>query len=251
LWDEEGWDALDLKFMQDLHNKEFTTRESLANRASTIIAALTTLGGLVVFIAVNFKSGEAAVTFIFWLFIAASVLMLGTAAFYLIRSYNVPALNDLAKPTEWLTYWNELKQDVADGKLASAETEFTDYLLRQYAEIGDHNIDANFKRGARLVKSNNFVLTSFVLIVVTSLVFYCNNYILGNSSATKGVAKMLSKDALFCLPAGQDSGWTGKSAEVPVKDALVCIPAEQAFDAAGGPKPRPVPSPAPHKPPAE
>lgn len=236
---------MDLKFVQDLHNKQFATRDSLSQRASTIIAALTTLSGSVIFVAVNFKPAGAVVAAAFWLLTAASGILLGIAGYYLIRSYNVPPLNDLAKPTEWLAYWNELKGEVAAGKIASAETEFTDYVLQQYAEIGDHNIDVNFKRGTRLVRSNNFLLASFVAIVVTALVFYSSNYILGEKPL-KGVPIMLSNDALFCLPASGVAEQTLKrNVELRVnEDAFMCMPASQVFDATK-PKPRPEPLPAP------
>src|SRR5437867_7626688 len=123
---------MDLKFMQDLHSKEFSTKESLAQRASTIIAGMTTLGGVLAFVIVNFKPVDRPATAVFWLVTVASGIALSAAAFYLVWSYCVPALNDLAKPTEWLSYWNDLRQQAAAGKITSAEVEFTDYLQTQY-----------------------------------------------------------------------------------------------------------------------
>ena len=219
---------MDLKFMQDLHNREFATKESLAQRASTIIAGITTLGGLLAFVVVNFRSVGHSIDVGFWLLIAASGIALSVTAFYLIWSYRVPPLNEIARPKEWLSYWNDLKTQVKAGKVASAETEFTEYLLSQYADIADRNIDANFKRGTRLVNSNNFLLASFFFIVTSSLAFYYNNYILRDEIRPKGGNQMFSG-----------------------KDTLVCIPAAQVLDAGCGdgpnprPKPRPVPIPGP------
>jgi hypothetical protein len=212
---------MDLKFIQDLHNKEFTTKESLAQRASMIIAGMTTLGGIVAFVIMNFKSVGHSIDVVFWLLTAASGISLSVTAFYLIWSFHVPPLYEIASPKEWLSYWNDLKEQAQKGEVTSAETEFTEYLLSQYAEIGDKNIDSNFKRGTRLMKSNYFFLASFVLIVMTSLTFYYNNYIPQEETRPRGGNEM----------------FTGK-------DALICIPAAQVLDACG-PEPRPVPVPGP------
>lgn len=249
---------MDLKFMQELYNKEFATRESLAQRATTIIAALTTLGGLLVFVSVNFKSTGSFLDVAFWSLTALSTCCLLTAAFYLIWSYRAGPLQALDKPAAWLAYWNDLKSQVAAGKLTSAENEFTNYLMQQYAVLGDQNIDANFKRGTRLVRSNNFLLASFALIVATSLTFYYQTYIRQN---TQGVAKMVAKDFLFCLPATQalskipQEDGRGLNA-FRDRDILVCLQPAQLENLANGPKPRPEPipadtPPAPAQPPAK
>jgi hypothetical protein len=215
---------MDLKFMQDLHNKEFTTRDALAQRTTTIIAGITSLGGFAAFVVVNFKPTGHSVELLFWFLTLVSGIALVAAASFLICSYRVLPLNEIAKPKEWLDYWNSLKQEVADGKLSSAEEAFTDYLLNQYAETGDLNIDANFKRGTRLVKSNHFLLASFVLIVLTSLVFYYNNYVFQGGELRKEAKNMLvDANTLVCFPAGQ-------------------IP---NMKPGAGPKPRPVPIPNP------
>jgi hypothetical protein len=217
---------MDVKFMQDLHTKEFTTRDALAQRATTIIAGITTLGGLAAFVVVNFKPTGHFIGLLFWPLTIASGIALLAAASYLIYSYRVPPLNDIANPRAWLDYWNSLKQEVTEGKLASAEAAFTDYLLNQYAEIGTPNIDANFKRGTRLVKSNNFMLASFALIVSTSIVFYYNNYIVRDVDQGKGVKNMLTDaNALVCIPAAQMS--------------------DMNADSVTRPRPRPVPAPLP------
>jgi hypothetical protein len=219
---------VDLKFMQDLHNKEFATKESLAQRASTIIAGLTTLGGIVAFVIVNFKPVDPRLTVMFCLAALVAGIALGGAAGYLAWSYRVPPLDDLAKPTQWLSYWNGLRAQAAAGTVASAEAEFTDYLLTQYAEIGDRNIDANFTRGTRLVASNNLLLASLACVVLTSLVFYYNNYIAGGHAVEKGVRSMItSKDALVCLPAADLLTGSG--------------------DGRPGPRPVPLPAPAPDR----
>jgi hypothetical protein len=221
---------MDLKFMQDLHNKEFATRDALAQRATTIIAAITTLGGLAAFVVVNFKPTGHSIELLFWLLTLGSGIALAASASYLICSYRVLPLNDIAKPKEWLDYWNSLKKEVTDAKLASAEAAFTDYLLNQYAEIGDGNIDANFKRGTRLVKSNNFLLVSFVLIVLTSIVFYYNNFVVRGEDLWKGAKNMLvDENTLVCIPAAQIPG----------------------MNAVPTPKPRPVPMPRPPPAPGE
>ncbi len=210
--------------MQDLHSREFSIKESLAQRASTIIAGMTTLGGIVAFVIVNFKPFDRPTMVAFWLVTIASGIALSAAAFFLGWSYRVPPLNDIGRPTEWLSYWKDLRQQATAGTVASAETEFSDYLLNQYAEIGDKNIDANFKRGTRLVKSNNLLLASFVLVVVTSLTFYYNNYILRGQISEKGAQFMLTN-----------------------KDAFICLPAAQMLESGVGstPQPRPVPVPRP------
>lgn len=218
---------MDIKFMQDLHNKEFAMKESLAQRASAIIAGLTTLSGLLAFVAVNYKSiGNSSINCLFWLFAIASCMALLWASYYLIWSYRVSPLTDIAKPKEWLSYWKDLQEQAKERKLVSAEEKFTDFLLNQYAEIGEGNIDANFKRGTRLVKSNNAMLTSFALIVLTSFIFYLNNYILSAPEKT------LSKEVKEML------GY---------ENALICIPTTNTSDTSDGsePKPRPVPIPGP------
>lgn len=218
---------MDLKFIQDLHNKEFERKESLAQRASMIIAGLTTLGGVLAFLAVNFKSEGRLVDFLFWLLAAASVAAFLWSAFYLIWSYRVPPLNDIARPKEWLSYWRNLQKEAEEGKLPSAEARFTEYLLNQYATIGDGNIDTNFKRGTRLLNSNNRLLASFVLIVLTSLTFYVGNYI---------------------IPVSAHTVREGANNMITFKDAFVCVPAPQILNAGGekkDPQPRPVPMPQP------
>ena len=219
---------MDLKFMQELHNKEFATKESLAHRAGTIIAVLTTLGGVVAFVAVNAKPGDRPFDLAFWFLAAASGLALLTAAFYLVWSYRVAPLNDIARPKEWLTYWKGLKKRAGKEKsaLAAAEAKFTEYLINQYAEIGDGNIDSNFKRGTRLVNSNNWLLAAFFLVVLTLLTFYVTTYIMP-------------------LPAQTQA--EGAKSMIDHKDALICIPAAEVLNATGtnGPKPRPVPTPGP------
>lgn len=213
---------MDLKFMQDLHNKEIATRESLAHRASTIIAGMTTLGGIVVFIVVNYNSFGSYIDIVFWLLFVASCITLASATFYLIWSYCIPPFLELASPKELFSYWNELKEQVKSGKITSAKIEFNDYLLSQYVEIGDSNVCVNYKRGSRLVKSNYYMLASFVLIVLTSIVFYYNNYILKKEIVQKGDAEM----------------FTGEN-------AFICIQSSEFLDASGRPKPRPVPLPRP------
>lgn len=217
---------MDLKFMQDLHNKEFAMKDRYAQRTSNINAGLTTLGGFIAFVVVNFKSVGSSIDIVFWLLIVASCIALSTAAYYLFWSSFVPTLEEIASPKEWLSYWNELKEQVKTGEVTSAETEFTDYLLGQYAEIADRNIDANFNRGTRLVKSNRFLQASFVFIVVTTITFYYNNYILGEGTRRKGDVEM----------------YTGK-------EALICIPATKVFDAIGKEKPGPRQVPDPKPPP--
>jgi hypothetical protein len=212
---------MDLKFMQDLHNREFATRDALAQRVTTIIAGITTLGGVAAFVVVNFKPARELITGVFWLLTLASGAALAAAAIYLIWSYRVPPLNDIAKPKQWLDYWNGLNKEVAEGKLTSAEAAFTDYLLNQYAEIGDGNIDANFKRGSRLVKSNNFLLVSFILVVLTAIIYYYNNYLVQDENLWKGVRQMLiDKEAVVCFPAAQipdmNAGETPKPPPRPV-----------------------------------
>lgn len=215
-----------LQFMQDLHSKEFTTKESLAQRASTIIAGITTLAGALAFVAVNARWSGHLADAVFWLLTIASAAVLMTAAFYLIWSYRVPALKDIARPKEWLSYWQDLQKQAAEGQLASAETEFNDYLLNQYAEIGDGNIQANFDRGTRLVNSNNALLVAFVLVVLAALMFYVSNYIIPASART--------------APGGE------VTTMITQKGALVCVPAEKIPGAdQKGPKPRPVPNPGP------
>lgn len=218
---------MNIQFMQDLHNKEFTMRESLAQRASAIIAGLTTLGGLLAFTAINYKSVEySLINVMFWLLTTASGITLLFAAYFLVWSYRVPPLNDIGKPKEWLSYWNHLQKQVEEGEFVSAEAKFTDYLLNQYAEVGEGNIAANFSRGARLVKSNNFLLSSFALVVLTSLIFYFSNYVLSPAKTPlKEANKMFTyENSLFCIPA--------KSVLQP--------------NDGDGPKPRPVPTPGPN-----
>ncbi|WP_152561215.1 hypothetical protein [Halomonas salina] len=217
---------MDVKFMQELHNKEFALKESLAQRASTIIAGLTTLGGLLAFVAINYEAIEIlSINVMFWLLAIASSITLLSAIYYLIWSYRVPPLNDIGKPKEWLSYWNCLQKKAKEGELVSAEEKFTDYLLNQYAEVGEGNIATNTNRGERLVTSNNFLLTSFALVVLTSLVFYFSNYVFSTEKA---------------------SSMEGKKV-FAYENSLVCIPAISLLEAnnRGGPKPRPVPNPGP------
>jgi hypothetical protein len=57
-----------VKFMQELHEKEFATKENLASRASTVIAGITTLSGALAFVAINFRSvGQPLLNLVFWL----------------------------------------------------------------------------------------------------------------------------------------------------------------------------------------
>lgn len=215
---------MNIDFIRDIHNKEFERKERLAQRANSIIAGMTTLWGVIGFVFVNYKSHGHSVDTAFWILAVISGLLLLTVGFNLIRSYRVPPLNDIAKPKEWLSYWTELKQKYETGKgtQESAETEFTDYLLKLYADIGDDNIEANFNRGTFLVKSNNYLLGSFVLIVMTSLTFYLNNYILQEETIPKGVNKMFIE-----------------------KDTYICVPATRCIGGNGGPGKRPVPDPSP------
>lgn len=217
---------MDLKFMQDLHNKEFETKEKLAQRASTIIAGITTLGGVLGFVAMNSTGGDLPMERLLWLVVALSGGALIVASWHLITSYRVPALNDIATPREWLEYWNDLRRQADAGDIESAESEFNSYLISQYAELGDGNIRANFQRGTRLVSSNNYVLASFVLVVLTALVFYFNNYVVASpqGEVLKGTVTMHDpQNTLICVPAGSLSSVGG----------------------GGGPKPRPVPIPVP------
>lgn len=215
---------MDLKFMQDLHREEFATKEKLAQRTNMIIAGMTTLCGIFAFVIVNFKSIGQFIDVVFWFLTVASGISLSVMAFYLTWSFLVPPLYEIARPSQWLSYWNNLKEQAKKGEVTSAEVEFKEYLLSQYAEIGDKNIDSNFKRGTRLMKSNYYLHASFVLIIMTSLTFYYNNYIL-----QKGIR-----------PRGDTEMFTGEN-------TLICIPAAQVLDAYGNdkPKPRPVPVPGP------
>jgi len=215
---------MDLKFIQDLHDKEFQTKDRLANRASTIVAGITSLSGVLAFIVVNFKALGESTDVIFWVVVVVSGIALAVTCFHLISSYQVPALEQIASPKEWLAYWNELKEKDKLKGSNSAQTEFAESLLNDYVETGDRNIAANFTRGTRLVKSNNALLASFVLVVITSLTFYFNNYILEKEIRLKGGNAMFNeKDALLCVPAAQGLHPTGEAR----------------------PKPRPVPDPSP------
>lgn len=211
---------MDLDFYRETHEKEFRRKDTLAQRASTIIATLTTLCGALGFVVVNHKPTDGQGELVFWPLAGASAIALGTCAFFLVKSYLVPPLNDIAKPTEWLKYWQELlvKYKNKQGGFASAEEEFADHLIQLYADVADGNIEANDTRGSRLVISNYALLSAFALLVVTLLAFYYGNYVF----PTKGVDQMFT-----------------------TKDALLCIPASRVIEQNVDPGKRPVPDPAP------
>ena len=217
---------MNLDFYREIHEKEFRRKDSLAQRASVIITGLTTLGGFLAFVIVNYKQSGNAISVFFQFLAAVSLIALGTSAYYLIRSYYVPTLNDIAKPIEWINYWKELlvKYKNSQGTFASADEEFSDYLINLYATIAGENIDANDKRGERLVRSNFALLSAFALVVLTSLVFYYGNNLSREEAKMKGVDQMFT-----------------------AKDALVCIPAAWIAESDTKPGKRPVPDPAPPK----
>ena len=216
---------VNLAFYQAIHENEFKRKDTLAQRASTIITGLTTLAGLLAFVAVNYKTNGPSIDAIFWVLAGSAAVALGVAGYFLVRSYRVPALNDIAKPKAWVDYWDELqaKYKKADPGAAfpSATEEFTDHLIRLYAEVAGENIDANFTRGERLVKANNALLSAFALLVLTSLAFYYSSYISPAQAAAPGgdtVFHANAKDALMCFPAGRMSGATEGPGKRPVPD---------------------------------
>jgi len=215
---------MNLDFYRNIHEKEFRRKDTLAQRANTIITIMTTLVGGLAFLLVNFKSVEYLTNVLFGLLSGTSMIVLGISAYYLVKSYRVPPLNDIAKPIEWINYWNELlgKYKNNKGKFASADEEFTDHLIHLYADVTGENIDANFKRGTRLVKSNNALLFAFALLVVSSLTYYYNNYFLQNDLIAKGGDQVFTD-----------------------KDAMICVPVSHVLGSNGGPGKRPVPDPSP------
>lgn len=170
---------MDLAFFKELHDKEFSRKDRLAQRATTIITAMTTIGGLLAFVVVNYKRSGGLFDVAFGVLSVLSFAAFLRSVIFLVWSYRVPALNQIPSSKDWLIFWEELtkKYKEGTGAFASADAEFTDYLIRLYAEVSELNIDSNDKRGARLVKSNNALLASFVLLVLTALCFYYNNYI--------------------------------------------------------------------------
>lgn len=223
---------MNLDFYREIHEKEFRRKDALAQRVNTIITGLTVLGGLLAFVAVNYKPENPLIDTIFRLLAGTSMIALGVSAYYMVQSYRVPALNDIEKPAEWLRYWQELlvKYKNNQGAFASADEEFNDHLIHLYADVAGENIDANDKRGMRLVKSNNALLATFALLVLTSLVFYYSNYFLPEDMGAKGGNPVFTaKDALFCVPVAQVLNSNGTPGN-------------------GGPGKRPVPDPAPPAP---
>jgi hypothetical protein len=215
---------MNLQFYREIHEKEFRRKDTLAQRASTIIAGLTTLWGLCAFVVVNYKPANNSIDILFWFLAGTSMITLGTAAYFLIRSYRVPALQDIARPIEWVNFWQELvhKYKNRQGTFESAEQEFTDHLIRLYAEVAGENIDVNDRRGTRLVRSNNALLAAFALLILTSLTYYYSNVLLREDRATQGGYAMFT-----------------------TKDALLCVPAARVLESSPGPGKRPVPDPAP------
>lgn len=213
---------MNLDFYREIHEKEFRRKDTLAQRANTIITLMTTLVGVFVFLAVDFKpTEEHLINILFGLLAGTSMIVLGISAYYLVKSYRVLPLNDIAKPNEWVKYWKELlvKYKNNKGKFSSADEEFTDHIIDLYATVAGENIEINDKRGTRLVNSNNALLFSFVLLVMTSLTYYYNNYFLQDDMIAIGGDQMLTaKDAMFCVPASRVLGSNGGPGKRPVPD---------------------------------
>ena len=163
---------------------------------------MTTLSGVLGFVAVNYKPVSNYLDIWFWSITSAAILSLVISGYFLVNSYRVPHLNDIAKPSEWVSYWDEImkKYKEGDGDFASAQDELTDHLIHLYSEIADENIDVNDRKGTRLVYSNYSLLAAFVLLVLTSLTYYFNNHLIQGGSTNKGEAIMLSnKNAFICI----------------------------------------------------
>lgn len=180
---------MDLKFMQELHNKEFQTQEALAQRTTTIIAAITTLAGATAFLLINAAAGNSGL--LFYVLVGAATVALIAASVMLAYSYGVQPLDEISRPKEWLEYWNKLKAQEVQRTIVSAEAAFTEYLLHQYADIGERNIDSNVKRGTRLVHSNRLLLAGFAFTVAASIAFYLNNYVYASAPTSPATQEFI------------------------------------------------------------
>jgi hypothetical protein len=169
---------MNLDFYKDLHERQFATKEKLAQRTNTIVKLLIFLIGTISYVLVSFKNTLVTCNIVFYSLFALSCALLSLSTVFLIRSYNVPMLRSLDKPSKWYEYWNDLTEKYSNSKgtFKSPEEEFTDHLIKLYVKMTDENVDSNDLRGNRLVKSNYYALVSVIFVALTSLFFYLNNY---------------------------------------------------------------------------
>jgi hypothetical protein len=206
---------MNLEFFRQMHQDEFARLDRLSQRASTIIGILTTLAGLLALIAINYRTVESAADLAFWLPASAAAAAFFVSAYYLVKSYLVPSLQQLSKPSEWREYHASLSEDYAkgEGKHQSADAEFTEYVIDQYCEIADKNIASNYHRGVRLVYANGAALIMFGSLTLASVVLYHNNHMLRKSAdVALGEFRLSTKSAFQCLPIDVKPAQSGSKA---------------------------------------
>lgn len=194
---------MNVEFFKDLHEKELARRERLSQRSTTIAGWMATLGGILGFLAVNYKLTSYIYDLAFWILAGLALAAFLASIFFWIASFRLPELNQVGAPAEWLAYWLEIKAeyDRGEGTMASPEVEFTDYLVNQYAEVSEGNVKINTTRGWRLVYSNSALLASFAFLVLAALSFYYSQYVVRPATPTALANEMVSsKNALYCIP---------------------------------------------------
>ena len=216
-------DLMNIEFYKGLHEKEFERNDSLFQRANLITTVLTTLGGLLGFLVLSYKDTGRLPSIPFWCFWTLSVISISFSCFWLCMSYQVPVLQEISRPSEWLKYFNQLKEyhEHESDVEQKVNADFNDYLMRQFVNVADANISVNTRRGLCLLRSNKFLLAALPLIALSFLYFY---------AITHGASQNeLSPDS---------------NRSMPSEFTLHCI-ADPKESPPSGPSPRPVPRPAP------
>ena len=175
---------MNVQFYSDLHAVQVATKERLAQRANTIITGLTTLSGILGFLVVDYSSFGVTEGWPFYVLACATFFLLVVSIGYLIASFRVPFLQEIAPSSQWVSFMKGLRKKYSgqEGAEAKANEEFENYVIEQYAEVADGNKESNTDRGMRLVSSNNALFSALALLVVTSLAYYYLGHVAGTDA---------------------------------------------------------------------
>lgn len=164
-----------LELYKSFYDRENIRRDTLNNSVSIPIGILSGFIAAIVFlITKNAYYINLICTWIFIVLIAISIILIGISIIYLIKSFNnfVKGYNymEIALLTDIDKYYYELKE-YNKKKTEKTETEFRQYLEKEFIKYADINAVINDKRSFDLYKSKQFLFLSIVIIALSCIPF--------------------------------------------------------------------------------